>query len=445
MAGPLIPTEALAYIKNKTLHPAFSYKDVWNEEHATMFTVAKAMQIDVLSDIKKAVEEAVEHGETLESFRKKLTPTLQAKGWWGRKEMTDPLTGKTVNAQLGSDRRLKIIYDTNLRSAYNHARHQRQMESTSHPYLMYRVGNSKNHRPEHLAWEGLILPKDDPWWDLHYPDPQREYGCKCQAVAVSEERKQRLEKSGVAVPPSVDGTPGYTVPIQTTAPPEQYRTYINERKGIIERLPKGVGPGFNWNALQTGRNTQALQQAITKTRTKIPEQFDNVVKTLLTNRIVKSDYYDFIENSVAKKLDQRHTTPVGIFDRTITGALKKKGMNMEETGIIVLESKLINAGKYSGRHARQGNAPAEQDWYNLMDYLIDAGVFLDRRSLIYLKKLSESRYMKIVVDLDIKAHTHRGAAIQLPKIDTMYELDISTDTDRGIAEYNRIMKLEKIR
>jgi hypothetical protein len=324
MAGPLIPKEALAYIKNKILHPGFSYKDVWNEEHAAMFTVAKAMQIDVLSDIKSAVEKAVENGETLDSFRKNLAPLLQAKGWWGRKEMTDPLTGKTVNAQLGSDRRLKTIYDTNIRSAYQEGRWERSQASTSHPYLMYRVGNSKNHRQEHLAWDGLILPKDDPWWDLHYPDPPREYGCKCWVQAVTEERKQRLEKSGVTVPPSVDGNSGYTVPIKTNAPPEQYRTYINERRGTVERLPRGVGPGFNWNALQTSRNMPALQQVITKTRNKIPEQFDNVVKTLLTNRIVKDDYHDFIENSMAKKLDQRNTMPVGIFDRKITNALKKR-------------------------------------------------------------------------------------------------------------------------
>jgi len=39
-------------LKDKKLKVAFSYKDVWNEEHATAFTVAKAMQLDVLSDIK---------------------------------------------------------------------------------------------------------------------------------------------------------------------------------------------------------------------------------------------------------------------------------------------------------------------------------------------------------------------------------------------------------
>ena len=114
----MIPREALRYIQNKRLSPGFSYRDIWNEEHATNFTVAKAMQLDLLQDLKTAVEAAIAEGQTLEQFRKNLTPTLMQQGWWGKKEMVDPLTGRTVNAQLGSDRRLNTIYDTNLRSAY---------------------------------------------------------------------------------------------------------------------------------------------------------------------------------------------------------------------------------------------------------------------------------------------------------------------------------------
>ena len=56
MSDNFIPKEALDYIKNKNLKVGFSYKDVWNEEHATAFTVAKAMQIDVLSDLKKLLK-----------------------------------------------------------------------------------------------------------------------------------------------------------------------------------------------------------------------------------------------------------------------------------------------------------------------------------------------------------------------------------------------------
>ena len=146
MENEIIPNAALNYIKDKKLKVGFSYKDVWNEEHATAFTVAKAMQLDVLSDIKSAVETAIKDGHSFEHFKKDLQPTLIKKGWWGRKKMTDPLTGEEVDAQLGSDRRLKTIYDTNLRSAYQKAQYERTMESDLHPYLMYRVGNSTRHQ-----------------------------------------------------------------------------------------------------------------------------------------------------------------------------------------------------------------------------------------------------------------------------------------------------------
>ena len=169
MPESLIPEDALNYIKDKNLKVGFSYKDVWNEEHATAFTVAKAMQLDVLSDIKKAVEKALEEGHSFEHFKKNLKPTLQQKGWWGKKKMTDPLTGAEIDAQLGSDRRLKTIYNVNLRSAFQKAQYDRTMASDLHPYLMYRVGNAQKHREQHLAWDGLILPKDDPFWDNHLP------------------------------------------------------------------------------------------------------------------------------------------------------------------------------------------------------------------------------------------------------------------------------------
>jgi uncharacterized protein with gpF-like domain len=165
----LIPKEALAYLKNKNLNPAFSYKDVWHEEHATAFTVTKALQLDVLADLHSAVVDAMEKGQSFESFKKNIKPVLQQKGWWGKKEMADPLIGKTVNAQLGSDRRLKTIYRVNMRSAFQKGQYERTMASDLHPYLMYRIGPSVHHREEHKSWDGLILPKDDPWWDSHFP------------------------------------------------------------------------------------------------------------------------------------------------------------------------------------------------------------------------------------------------------------------------------------
>ncbi|MCL2139358.1 MAG: phage head morphogenesis protein [Treponema sp.] len=184
--------------------------------------------------------------------------------------MIDPLTGKTVNAQLGSDRRLRTIYDTNIRSAYQEGRWERAQESTAHPYLMYRVGPSKSHRKEHLAWDGLVLPKDDPWWDSHYPP--NGWGCKCWTMAVSEGRKQKLKETGISVPPSVDGEPGYTVKVKTQAPKITYKYFVNERKGTVEPVPIGIDPAFNWNVGKAGRDVEALERKIEEARSMLQSE-----------------------------------------------------------------------------------------------------------------------------------------------------------------------------
>lgn len=445
MADKLIPKQALDYIKNKKLHPAFSYKDVWNEEHATAFTVAKAMQLDVLSDIKGAVEKAIEKGTTFEQFKKELKPTLMQKGWWGKREMTDPLTGETITAQLGSDRRLKTIYSTNLRSAYQKGQYDRTMESDLHPYLMYRIGASVHHREQHLRWNNLIRPKDDPIWNSIFPP--NGYGCKCYTVAVTQARKEKYERDGVpAYNPDTQKT--VRVPVQTTVPKPNYKNYFNERKGTLERIPEGITPGFNWNQGQTGRTIPVLQECIKKAQNEMPEAVDSVIKTLQNSTIYRDQLSDFVDeaykNKAAKRINNKNTTPVGFLDKKLTDFLRTEGIEASGRSIIVLEQSLITNDKFLLRHAKVGNAPTEQDWKNLMDYLADADVYWDnkdgKKNLLFLKKLSESDYIKIAVDV---LTTERY--LRLPKVDTMFHLKIATEDEVGIEGYRQIMQLKKIR
>jgi len=438
-----IPKAALDYIKNKNLIVGFSYKDVWNEEHAASFTVAKAMQIDVLSDFHEAVKQAVGNGQSFETFKKNIKPTLQQKGWWGRKEMTDPLTGHTVNAQLGSDHRLKTIYNVNMRSAYQKGQYDRTMASELHPYLMYRIGPSIKHREEHAGWNGLILPKDDPFWDSHFPP--NGWGCKCYTRAVSEARKKKYENEGITVPPRADGTGGGKLEIKTEAPPDTYRTFFNERKGTLERIPKGISPGFNWNQGNASRSTAGLEHLVQKTQEKVPEQFDSIINSILKSQVSKNDFYGFIEDALGKKHNRQHTAAVGLLDSKITKFLMGKKIDISNNPVIMLESRLVNSGKFTGRHTRTGNAPSKNDWYNLVDWLMDAPIFWDGIGLIYLVKISESQFMKIAVDIGLKTKSHRGVRLALPKIDTMYLLDISAESTIGSNEFNRIMEMEKIR
>jgi hypothetical protein len=439
----IIPKVALDYIKNKNLKVGFSYKDVWNEEHATAFTVAKAMQIDVLSDLHNAGIQAVEKGQSFESFKKNIKLTLQQKGWWGRKEMTDPLTGKTVDAQLGSDRRLKTIYNVNMRSAYQKGQYDRTMQSDLHPYLMYRIGPSVKHREEHERWDGIVLPKDDPFWDSHFPP--NGWGCKCYTRAITESQRKKYEAEGIAVPQRADGTGGGKIRIKTEAPPDTYRSFFNERTGTLESIPKGISPGFNWNQAKPNRGTAALEQLVQKTQEKTPEQLKDIINSVLKSQANKNNFYGFIEDALERKQDRQHLVAVGVLDSKITQFLLDKKINLSKNSVIMLESKLVNGYKYTGKHTRLGNAPSKNDWYNLIDWLMDASIFWDGKGLIYLARISDSRYMKIAVDVGLKTKAYQGIKFPLPKIDTLYLLDLAQEGDRGSNEFNRIMRMEKIR
>ena len=394
----MIPKAALRYIQNKKLSPAFSYKDIWNEEHATNFTVAKAVQMDVLKDIKDAVETALSDGQTFEQFKKNLEPTLRQKGWWGHKDVFDEKTGRTIYSQVGSDRRLKTIYVINLRSAYQEGRWERTQESTAHPYLMYRVGNSKNHRKEHLAWDGLVLPKDDPWWNSHYPP--NGWGCKCWTMAVSEARKQRLEETGVKVPPSVDGEPGYTVKIKTQAPPEAYWNFYNERKGIIEKVPKGVDPAFNWNPGRAGRDLPVFDSFMQKGKDGFHEEIEPIATAILTNKIRRDKFESFIEGVYDGKIKDYEAAPVGFIDNKIALWLKKNtSIETGDSVTIALEARLLTGPK-GIRHSLAGDAIGKSGALTIIDALLYGNVYhdVDKGTLIYLFPHSIGRLSKITVN-----------------------------------------------
>lgn len=251
----VVPQEAIDYLNRKNLQPAFSYQDVWREEHNHAFTVAKAMELDLLADIRDSLTGAMRDGTPFGQWRDQMADTLSRRGWWGRQTVTDPETGEQVEAQLGNSRRLKTIWDVNLGQAYQAGVWDRGQRSDSHPYVMYRVGASKEHRPEHLSWDGLVLPKDDPFWSTH--NPRNGWGCKCTTRFVSESQYQRYQRSGIPAPVKGDGQPGRKQ-ISTRSPQRRPQEYVNRRTGQRYTGYEGIDPGFEHNA-GAGRMEQLHQ------------------------------------------------------------------------------------------------------------------------------------------------------------------------------------------
>ncbi|MGP9788938.1 phage head morphogenesis protein [Roseinatronobacter sp. NSM] len=222
--GP--PPEASRFLANKDWLPAFSFEDVEPQEHATAFTVAKAMQMDVLKDIREELQRALDEGIPLDQFQRNLRPRLEARGWWGKSTMIDPVTGEARQVQLGSPRRLRVIYQSNLRAARAAGQWERiQRTKRALPYLEYRLGPSERHRPHHQAKEGMILLADDPFWASWYPP--NGWGCKCW---VRQLTRAQAEERGISASPEV---PMHDV--------------VNTRTGEVRRVPIGIDPGWERN------------------------------------------------------------------------------------------------------------------------------------------------------------------------------------------------------
>ncbi|HHT4028164.1 TPA: phage minor head protein [Enterobacter hormaechei] len=267
MAEPaIIPKEALAWLKSKKLKPGFDFRDIWREEQSVSFTVAKMTQLDLLQDVKTLLEEALADGQTFIQFRETLKPLLVKRGWWGVQMMDDPLTGESRQVQLGSDRRLRAIYDTNMRTARSAGQWERiERTKRAMPYLLYTLGPSREHRVEHLKWADLCLPVDDPFWQTHFfPNG---WGCKCGARQVSKYEYEQLLKKGVTrnVPQLDDnGNPtGHvtreSVPVRTQAPATKRTKWLNKRTGEEEMVSEGIDPGWDYNP-GTGRQAELERQ-----------------------------------------------------------------------------------------------------------------------------------------------------------------------------------------
>lgn len=145
--------------------------------HALAFTIARLANQDLIHDIKVAINSALNNGTSLADFTKQLTPYLIKQGW-----ISD-------NKQLA--RRLAIIYDTNLSTAYAQGRWQKIQDTKQLlPYLQYMSSTAKHKRDEHTAYYGLIRHVDDPIWRSIFPP--NGFGCKCWVKQLTAQEAQDL-------------------------------------------------------------------------------------------------------------------------------------------------------------------------------------------------------------------------------------------------------------
>jgi SPP1 gp7 family putative phage head morphogenesis protein len=186
----LAPKDAMKYLQNKGFTLSFDYDELIGEAHKKAFTVAKVTKQDLLEDILTNIDAALKDGRSFKDFKKELVPTLKKKGWWGEQDIVNPKTGEVKTINIGA-RRLRTIYETNMRVAYQVGRYKQMKVLPISVYWRYKSALLENTRDEHANMHGMILHRDDPWWITNYPP--NGWGCKCKVTAHS---KKDIQKRG---------------------------------------------------------------------------------------------------------------------------------------------------------------------------------------------------------------------------------------------------------
>lgn len=309
------PTKVVEYLRQKRPEVHFDYDEIMHGAHHRAFTVAKITKLDLLSDVQESLAYAAENGLGFEEWKKSLLPTLAKKGWLGNVDAKDPKTGEIKQIYVGS-RRLRNIYNTNMRVAYAVGAYEEAMGSDAQ-FLRYTAVLDSKTRASHRALHGVILPKDHPFWDTHYPP--NAWNCRCKARAYT---KQELKSRGWSVTeniPSVEPHPDWAYNVGKT---DNLDAVFSDK---VEKLKdKAVSKDFYENAkaflgeLEHKRNLYVWQSGL-----------DEAVEQI----IVKDDPKTPI-----------NMVQVGLLGEAIAKAASKiLGLDVNSGGIILTKDRLIHA------------------------------------------------------------------------------------------------------
>jgi SPP1 gp7 family putative phage head morphogenesis protein len=187
--------EAVAWWRAKVHVEAAVFKAMSAEQRARAFTVADVTDLEVVGKVWEAIDVALEHGVTLDAFKKSMRETLAG----------------------FEERRLDVIFRTNLQSAYSAGRQAQQTNPAvlkAFPYWQFVAVLDRRTSTICRACEGTILPATSPWWQDHQPPLHHNCRSTVRALEVDEALAAGVSPIGPAVEPRA----GFGVPLQEYDP-----------------------------------------------------------------------------------------------------------------------------------------------------------------------------------------------------------------------------------
>lgn len=369
--GDLPFAEQIEFFRERVDIPTAAWTDVYGAEHDHAFMVAGARG-DVLADMRQAVDRAISEGATLADFRRDFDEIVARTGW-------------AYNG--GRNWRTRVIYDTNLRQSYNAGR-EVQMDDPrtrrARPYGLYRHGGSADPRPEHLAWDGLVLPLDDPWWETH--SPQNGWGCSCKKFTISERDVQRMG-----------------LQVAERAPPVRYEERVVGVRGPsprVVRVPRGIDPGFEHRP-GGSRSMSVLGRIGRQHPPELAAAFAAAASDQ-ARRTVEREYRSWIDRVLEDGVSRGALGTLLVMGPAELDFLTRRGRRPERTDVSI-EDRLV-VGRKQARHRDAGDALTDEEWRSLGGRLWapQATLYDDQTGdvLYVIPALTDGRRIKVVVRPD---------------------------------------------
>lgn len=398
----MTPADAVSYFRSKGYQITDQWQEMWGAAHAQSFTVAKGMRMDLLQDIRQAVDDVLSKGQTERTFIQELKPKLQAKGWWGEQVWVDN-KGNARKVQLGSTRRLKTIYRTNTQTAYMAGRYRRQLASSeSHPYWQYVSIQDQSTRPSHAKLNGKVFRYDDPIWQYLYPP--NGWGCRCRVRALTA---AQVERMGLVVENSAGMLDVYQTEIGMDA--RTGEVFMADQASI--KLPDGstMLPDKGWS-YSPGSAAYGTDRTIAQKLGQVEsiELRSQLIQSLNNSPLRQQEFARWAEEALNKRRAGNSVQSLGFMTEGIAAAVATR-LGKEPSRLLAMSEKnLIHAD--SAKHQDKG-ITLTQDEYKQLPVMLNnpQAILWDRKNqnLLYVMSSQDGSNIKIVVNAPYKAKKHK--------------------------------------
>lgn len=408
----LSPADAIAYFQSKGYAINWNWWKAAEDAHARAFTVAKATRMDILADIREAIQQTLEEGTTEREFIQALEPKLKAKGWWGKQVIVDSAGGAEV-VQLGSPHRLRTIYRTNKFSAYQAGRYKQQKEqSEARPYWQYLAIMDSRTRPSHAALHEKVFPHDDPIWEHIYPP--NGYNCRCRVRTLSE---YRLKQEGL----SVDSSSG-------KLSQEMVEAGVDKRTGEVIHKPVTVWRGtdaygqdavFRTDAgfdLNQGQLAYGLDVEIMRKISRVEDRAirAQAVQAINNSSLRHAQFAAWVDQVLPNRGAGHTAQTIHLMDERATAAFRARGQEPARV-LVINEKRLAHAD--SPKHREAGIALNIEEFKALPKRLAsgEARLYWDKhhQNLVYALDAGENQSILIATTTNRKLKKLEGRLDQL--------------------------------